>query len=154
MPLVFHLFSPPFSTRTLLSTVLACLLTEKVWQLRIPGFSLPESAMSAPPQGVGPHAPSTTLASATGMHVRNVRAPSYGVSEAHRKRLALVQKARNKEAKRAASKAAAEAAKAAANQAASSSAAPAAAAEEEANGAPAKSSSSTQAKKRKRPNEE
>lgn len=72
---------------------------EKQWQIRIPGFALPESALSHVPT-VGHGGVPSTLASVTNTHVRNIVSPAYGIGEAHRKRLALIAKAKQKEAKK------------------------------------------------------
>lgn len=140
--------------RLLLLTPRSCLallprFSVKNWQISIPGFSVPEPLLSAP--SVGPSSgPSSTLGSSTGLHVRNILTPSYGIGEAHRKRMALVAKVKTKEAK-----------KVAASMQAVAAATNTGAVAEEANGAANGSTApkpnaaaAAQQKKRKRPNEE
>jgi hypothetical protein len=125
--------------------------TEKHWQLRIPGFSPPEAAMSSAPLTTGPSLPST-LASTVRTHVRSIFPPAHGIGEAHRKRLALIAKAKAREARKTQAKAQANQA----NAAAAATNAPAAAAVpmEDTNGT-AKAAGGAAAKKRKRgPNDE
>lgn len=104
---------------------------EKQWQMRIPGFTLADSAVGAanPMAGTGGAvgAPPSNLGPASGLQVRTARKGTlHGVGEAHRKRLALVQKLRSKENKQKA--AAAAATQAAAAGSAGGAGAPAAAA--------------------------
>jgi hypothetical protein len=131
---------------TLISFVVARFrnLSEKHWQLRIPGFSPPEHAMSAAPLTIGPPLPST-LASSVRTHVPSIFPPSHGIGEAHRKRLALVAKAKAKEARRTQAKAQANQV----NTAAAAAPAVAAVPMEDTNGT-AKAAAGAAAKKRKR----
>lgn len=125
-------------------------VTEKNWQMHIPGYALPNSLPGAadPAAGTGgaAGAPASNLGPVAGVQVRTARRGAlYGVGEAHRKRLALVHRLHNKEAKRAAAAAAA----------ASGTGGPAAAsAASDAKGGAAAIAAAAQAKKRKRPNEE
>jgi len=116
--------------------------------MHIPGYALPNSlpgaADAAAGTGGASGAPATNLGPVAGVQVRSARRGAlYGVGEAHRKRLALVHRLHNKEAKRAAAAAAA----AAGTGGAAAAAAP------DAKGAAA-AAAAAQAKKRKRPNEE
>lgn len=68
----------------------------------VPGFALPDNLASVPTPAANPSAPAPTLAASTGLHLRNIRKPQvYGISEAHRKRLALIQRIEKREAKKA-----------------------------------------------------
>ena len=131
------------------------LYLEKHCHMRLPGFAMPEGmAGSTPPfagSGGAVGAPAATLGPVTGLQVRSAAKGSmYGVGDAHRKRLHLIERLKSKEAKRAAAAAAAAAAGAAAGGADAASAAAAAgaaaAAPDKAAGAPA----AAPAKKRKR----
>jgi hypothetical protein len=81
--------------------------------MRIPGFALPDALHSANTPAVAGTggavgAPAATLGTVSGLQVRSARKGSlYGVGEAHRKRLALIERLRAKEARRAAAAAAA-----------------------------------------------
>lgn len=69
--------------------------------MHIPGFAVPESLASTPPVMTA-GAPSTTLGPASGFAIKNIRKPHlFGISEAHRRRLALVQKVEKREMRRA-----------------------------------------------------
>jgi len=130
------------------------LYLEKHCQMRIPGFTIPDSLAANTPAVAGTGgavgAPAATLGTVTGLQIRNARKGSlYGVGEAHRKRLALIERLRAKEAKRAAaaSNAPAAAASSAGAGAADAGGAAGASGDAKAGGAAA---AAAQSKKRKR----